>query len=219
VGLERAVALEQRRAEPLVAAGVGDELEEQAVPLGVRGQMGLEVRCAAPGLDLRVLVGLDDGVHLGRALGEALVEHGQEEVLLGGEVRVEGALGEAGGPGDLVDGGVAEPAAGEDLPGRGEQPRPRLGTARHGSGRAVEDDLGPSRGASMIARRCTRSGRSGRDARSPEERARTLRTVCISNCAKLAPRQRRMPPPKGIQVYVPGWVSRKRSGRKAVGSG
>jgi hypothetical protein len=43
--------------------------------------------------------------------------------------------------------------------------------------------------------------------------------VVISNIAKLAPRQRRTPPPKGIHVYVPGGDSRKRSGRKASGSG
>src|SRR3954447_13104252 len=37
--------------------------------------------------------------------------------------------------------------------------------------------------------------------------------------AKLAPMQRRRPPPNGIQVNVPGGESRKRSGRKAYGSG
>ena len=40
-----------------------------------------------------------------------------------------------------------------------------------------------------------------------------------SSWAKLAPRQRRRPPPKGIQVYVPGDCSRKRSGRNSYGFG
>ncbi|TML06574.1 MAG: TetR family transcriptional regulator [Actinobacteria bacterium] len=45
------------------------------------------------------------------------------------------------------------------------------------------------------------------------------RTIRISNSAKLAPMQRRMPPPNGIQLYVPPCPSRKRSGRKRRGSG
>ena len=49
--------------------------------------------------------------------------------------------------------------------------------------------------------------------------AAARRTMRISSRAKLAPMQRRRPPPNGIQVYVPGLASRKRSGRNAYGSG
>jgi hypothetical protein len=41
-------------------------------------------------------------------------------------------------------------------------------------------------------------------------------TTRASVNAKPAPMQRWMPPPKGIQVYVPGRLSRKRSGRLAA---
>src|SRR6185295_18510685 len=41
--------------------------------------------------------------------------------------------------------------------------------------------------------------------------------IRISSCANDAPRQRRTPPPNGIQLNLPGVPSRKRSGRKRVG--
>ena len=49
--------------------------------------------------------------------------------------------------------------------------------------------------------------------------AAARKTMRISSSAKLAPIQRRRPPPNGIQVKVPGLVSRKRSGRNACGLG
>ena len=50
--------------------------------------------------------------------------------------------------------------------------------------------------------------------------ASTVRTTtAISEVAKLAPRQRRTPPPNGTQVPGPGADSRNRSGRKVPGSG
>ena len=50
---------------------------------------------------------------------------------------------------------------------------------------------------------------------SSKRSSRARSTSFISSWAKLAPMQRRRPPPKGIHVYVPGACSRKRSGRKA----
>ena len=51
-------------------------------------------------------------------------------------------------------------------------------------------------------------------------RERTARrTIFISRSAKLAPRQRLRPPPNGVHVYVPGYLSRKRSGLNAYCSG
>ena len=59
----------------------------------------------------------------------------------------------------------------------------------------------PSRaGTSVIDRRATRSGTSASGSSRSQRRASTRSTAAISNWAKLAPRQRRTPPPNGIQV-------------------
>jgi len=81
---------------------------------------------------------------------------------------------------------------------------------------------GPSWGrvrTSVTARRVTRSGtsRSGSNLSMPAATARS--TTFISKIAKLAPRQRRTPPPNGIHVYVPAGCSKNRSGRNRKGSG
>ena len=55
------------------------------------------------------------------------------------------------------------------------------------------------RGVSVIARRKTRSG-FGSAGRIWWRLTSSLSTTAISNWAKAAPRQRRTPPPKGIQV-------------------
>src|SRR4051812_23336963 len=58
-----------------------------------------------------------------------------------------------------------------------------------------------------------------RDARSCTRASTVAITTFISSVAKAAPRQRRTPPPNGTHVYGSGAPSRKRSGRKACGSG
>ena len=55
------------------------------------------------------------------AAGQVVVEHGDGQLLLRGEVGVEGAAGEAGGGGDLLDGGGADTPVGEHAGGRVEQ--------------------------------------------------------------------------------------------------
>ena len=69
----------------------------------------------------------------------------------------------------------------------------------------------------MARRRIPSDAESSGDSETARVIARS--TCFISNIAKLAPRQRRTPPPNGIQVYVPAGCSRKRSGRNASGSG
>ena len=71
----------------------------------------------------------------------------------------------------------------------------------------------------LIDRRAIRSGTTPSGRSDEQRRESTRRTAAISNSAKLAPRQRRIPPPNGIQLYVPAGDSRKRSGRKRCGSG
>ena len=57
----------------------------------------------------------------------------------------------------------------------------------------------PSRGTIVMPRRSIRAGR--REAGRISQRSSTVRiTVAISNVAKRAPRQRRVPPPNGIHV-------------------
>src|SRR5207237_1363335 len=151
--------------------------------------------------------------------------------LLGLEVRVEGPLGEARILGHLVDGGALEPAPAEDLGGGPHEARARPGlvllpgepshqaaaSAAAGAGRVTPASgramtSAPRLGVIVIARRVTRSG-TGSAGSSRTLETIADRTACISNSAKLAPRQRRTPPPNGIQVYVPAGRSRKRSGR------
>ena len=54
--------------------------------------------------------------------GQALVEQGKEQLILVGEVGVDGALGVAGRLGDLVNRGGMEAPTGEHLAGGVEQP-------------------------------------------------------------------------------------------------
>src|SRR4051794_18473350 len=65
--------------------------------------------------------------------------------------------------------------------------------------RSTSTERAPRRGAMTIERRQLDSGRS--EAASRRARRRIVRsTIFISKVAKLAPRQRRTPPPKGIQL-------------------
>src|SRR5439155_7848297 len=155
-------------AEVFVARRVGGELEEQPVPLGIGAQVGGEVGADAPGLLGQRVVAVEDRLDLLEPRGEALVEHGQEQLLLGAEVRVEGALGEAGLLGDLVDRRLLQPAAREDPPGRLHQARARVGPAlgarhpRHAAAPTMTS--APRSGTRAMLRRDTRSlsGRTGR---------------------------------------------------------
>jgi hypothetical protein len=86
----------------------------------------------------------------------------------------------------------------------------------------------PERGEMMTCVPCRRDsvtlrrvGRSAPALAALSVRVRSTHriTTRISISATAAPRQRRTPPPKGIQPYVDGGLSRKRSGRNASGSG
>ena len=70
---------------------------------------------------------LADAVGGGEALGDelleladGLLEGGGVDILLGAEIEVEGAFGDFGGGGDVVDRGVGETLLAKDLDGRGE---------------------------------------------------------------------------------------------------
>jgi len=94
--------------------------------------------------DLADLAGAGAPGRVGHALGrdlpplaeDALLEQLDEEVLLGGEIGVEGAAGEAGFGGDGLDAGAMETAARDDAPGRFDQRYPGLGLAL-GAGQAL----------------------------------------------------------------------------------
>ena len=120
------VALLQLDAEGLVARRVQRRLEEQPAPLRVAGEVVDEVAPRRARLDLGRLVGAQRAVHLVQPVGEAHVEHRQEQLLLGAEVRVHRALGEAGVGGDLVDRRLRQPAAREDAPGGVQQAGTRV---------------------------------------------------------------------------------------------
>ena len=76
-----------------------------------------------------------------------------------------------------------------------------------------------SRGEKVTLRRATRSALVVTGAQQAARAAPPSSTTRISSSAKAAPRQRRTPPPNGIQAYVSGLRSRKRSGRNAYGLG
>ena len=76
----------------------------------------------------------------------------------------------------------------------------------------------PSAGENVTLRRATRSAR-GDAGRSVRLRTISAIATRISISANAAPMHRRTPPPNGIQAAVAGAPSRKRSGRKANGSG
>ena len=111
-----------------VATAVGDELHVEEDGPAVTGEAvhPLVGERPCPGLQ-GASAGSADWVSAAPyALGHVLVEDGEEEVCLALEVGVDGAVGVAGLLGDLLDGGAAVAAAGEDLA------RPR--SARRGCG-------------------------------------------------------------------------------------
>ena len=62
--------------------------------------------------------------------GGLLLHQGEEQLVLAAEVGVDGALGEAGGRGDLIEGRGGEAPLGEDRAGRLEDPAAHLVLAR-----------------------------------------------------------------------------------------
>src|SRR5439155_1748597 len=72
---------------------------------------------------LEALLVEDDVGEDARALLELRVEHREEEVVLPGEVRVDGALRVAGFLGDLVERGAVEAALEEGVAGGGDELR------------------------------------------------------------------------------------------------
>src|SRR5688572_23119237 len=146
---------------------------------------------------------------------EVRVDRGEEEVLLALEVRVHGAFGEPGLLGDLVERRLVVAAAGEHLRGRLDQTRARLlallGTCQARAHAARATIRPPDDGAKVIERRVTRSARAS-GALTRAWRRIVPSTIFISNCAKLAPRQRRTPPPNGRYWKLDGGLSRNRSG-------
>src|SRR3954454_8074225 len=199
---QRREAGEQLLTKVLVAVRVADELVEQPAPLGIRMEGAHEVgRGVARLLGRRLVRVRERPLDLLDVLLEVLIEHRQEELLLVLEVRVEGALGVAGVLGHLVDRGAFHAVAAEALGRRLHQRRAGLGLfllAAQPLHQAATTSA-PRLGTSVIARRPTRSGRWS-TGRNWSRVTSVASTVFISNWAKLAPRQRRTPPPKGIQV-------------------
>jgi hypothetical protein len=115
--------------QPLVAGGVGPELEHQREPVA----LALQQRHAAAGQQLGVgrqrLVEAGHLGHPGDDLVDVLIQDGQEQVGLAAEARVDGADGEPGLLGHQLQRGRVEPAAQEQLPGRRHQLGPGPGAA------------------------------------------------------------------------------------------
>ena len=130
-----------------VAHGVQRELDHEHAKVAGRGELLLGPAAQGGGQ----LLGRVDGVQRLDLLelgGHALVQQRQEQLVLVGEVGVDGALGVAGRVGDLVDRGGMEAPTGEHLTGGVEEsgtgllaalrsgqscierPRLRKGTAR-----------------------------------------------------------------------------------------
>jgi len=114
--------------------GIEAELEVQGaprrLPRPVVVEEGEEVAQPVLGRDGRAVDGAAQRRHL---LLRTLLEQGQEEVVLALEVGVDGALGEPGGPGHLVERGAVEPVLGEDHGGgRQQAPARRLPPAGGG---------------------------------------------------------------------------------------
>src|SRR5699024_6919105 len=123
---EALALLRERRPHPLVPQRARDRIGVEQVPLAPEGPDALEhrehlprvveIRGAAsarvvPVADHR----LDRGVRDRDELGGDLVEQCGEDLLLGGEVRVEGAAGESGGGDQVVDRGAVDPLLDEHL--------------------------------------------------------------------------------------------------------
>ena len=97
-------------------------------------------------------------------------------------------------------------------------PLPAAGSERAGGGiRAVTMQRAPSCGTKVTDSRRICAGRRAAG-RSVTARSTSGITSCISNVAKLAPRHRRMPPPKGNHPEPAGACPTNRSGRNAAGS-
>ena len=63
-------------------------------------------------------------------LADALPHQGIEQLVLAGEAGVDGALGQAGGSGNVIERGAVIPTFGEHLAGGLQQTRARLGARR-----------------------------------------------------------------------------------------
>jgi hypothetical protein len=129
----RAHGLEARGealAQPLVARGGQPELDEQAE--GVRRLVELLHPAVAAGQRAlpRRLVAVEQRDLLGDLGGQVLLHERDQEVVLGAEVPVHGALGQAGLLRDVVERRAREAARGVDARGGVEQPRARGGLAR-----------------------------------------------------------------------------------------
>src|SRR5699024_6954518 len=130
---EALALLRERRPHPLVPQRARDRIGVEQVPLAPEGPDALEhrehlprvveIRGAAsarvvPVADHR----LDRGVRDRDELGGDLVEQCGEDLLLGGEVRVEGAAGESGGGDQVVDRGAVDPLLDEHLERGADEP-------------------------------------------------------------------------------------------------
>ncbi len=125
-GAHGAQVLTQHRAELRRAGHVQHELDLQQRVVVEWVVLAADVGAQCVDEPGRIGVPSQQGPVVGLAAGEVVVEHGDGQLLLPLEVRVEGAAGEAGGGGDLLDRGGAHPVLGEDTGGRLEQPLPRL---------------------------------------------------------------------------------------------
>lgn len=182
--------------ELLLTGGVRGELEVQPGPLGRPGE-GDEVERRRLGGLKRLRGGVQALVQTLQLLGEALIQQDQEQILLGGEVGVEGALGVARGVGDLVDRGAFETVLGEP-PCGGVQQRAAGAQLLLAPGQRSTTSAS-WRGVSVMARRSVGSDWA-RAATRLRRATSSESTTRISSWAKAAPRQRRTPPPNGIHV-------------------
>src|SRR6188472_1597746 len=115
-----------RLSEAGVPNRVGDELEIELRPLGVRPDKANEVLRGRANLLRRDAITGEPGLEALEFGSVLLVQHDQEELLLALEVRVEGALRVAGIRDDLLHGGSLQASAAEQPSGRVQQCRPRL---------------------------------------------------------------------------------------------
>jgi len=154
-----------------VPAGVAHRarpaLDEEQVPVALGREEGGEVvlgRRQQPAHVALAVVELGDD---GEALVEPVGDQREEELVLAGEARVDGALGQAGRRGDLLDRGGVEAARAEDLASGFEDARPRLRAGGARSGSAAQ----PWASASARRRSTTRRGGSASPAGSSGSRA------------------------------------------------
>lgn len=117
--------VEQGLGDGRVAGGVDQEVGLHQQPVHVEQQHLGDPVDGGGHVERGALLGEGVGDLARDEVGALLVE-GEEQLVQGGEVGVEGAAAVTGGLADLLDGDPAEPLGGEHREGGGEQIGPRL---------------------------------------------------------------------------------------------